>query len=73
MNMSGTQLTTAFNDVYNIMRESLNKLSSSALLKDYSPWLDSFRQDDYQQVLEIPGTVQDKIKHTYMSMFKRCP
>lgn len=53
--MTGTQLASAFNDVYNKMREGLSKLSSSALLKDYSPWLDTFRPEDYQQVIEVPG------------------
>ena len=53
--MSGTQLASAFTEVYNKMKESLNKFSSSALLKDYSPWLDTFRQEDYQQVIEVPG------------------
>ncbi|XP_019852740.1 PREDICTED: DNA-dependent protein kinase catalytic subunit [Amphimedon queenslandica] len=62
ISMSGTQLASAFNEVYNKMRESLNKFSSSALLKDYSPWLDTFRQEDYLQVIEVPGLYDGRSK-----------
>lgn len=44
------------------MRDSLNKHSGSALLKDYSPWLDSFQQDDHPIAIEIPGKVHAAIE-----------
>lgn len=55
--MTPTQFTTALNNVYIDMKEGLHKFSPTALLKDYSPWLDTFQQDDYSYMIEVPGKV----------------
>lgn len=55
MSMSGTQYKSAVNEVFGIMRGNLKKQEGSALLKEYSPWLETFQQEDYSQSLEVPG------------------
>lgn len=37
------------------MKPGLKKCEGAALLKDYSPWLQSFQSTNYQFAIEIPG------------------
>ena len=55
MSMTGTQYKSAVNEVFGIMRGNLKKQEGSALLKEYSPWLETFQREDYFQSLEVPG------------------
>ena len=55
VSMTGTQYKSAVNEVFGIMRGNLKKQEGSALLKEYSPWLETFQREDYFQSLEVPG------------------
>ena len=37
------------------MRQSLRKQEGHNLLKEYSPWLESFQSSDYSHSIEVPG------------------
>ena len=39
------------------MKEALNKTTGPRLMKDYSPWLNSFQANQHSDVIEIPGKV----------------
>lgn len=66
LNMSATQYRAAFNKVFDAMRISLGNISPTGLLKEYSPWLDSFQKDNYLQTLEVPGNMyKATVVHTY--------
>jgi hypothetical protein len=53
--MTSTQYMKVVKDIYEEMRSGLDKLNSSGLLKEYSPWLDNFQHDNHLCTIEIPG------------------
>lgn len=55
LNMKLAQFTSNVMELYDPMRSDLRKQEGSALLKEYSPWLETFQPSNYREVLEIPG------------------
>ena len=55
--MKPKEFTDACGWLYQDMKTRLDKTSGAALLKDYSPWLNSFQASNYADTIEIPGTV----------------
>ena len=55
--MQGTQFSKHVAGLYDNMKQSLRKQEGQNLLKEYSPWLDSFQASDYTQTIEVPGMV----------------
>ena len=37
------------------MKPGLSKATGASLLKDYSPWLNTFQEDHHSESIEIPG------------------
>ena len=50
--------------LYDSMKKGLNERlhSGSALLKDYSPWLQEFQADAHPTTLEVPGQYHGRSK-----------
>ena len=61
-NMQLKDFTNFYNSLFDQMKPALNKTTGSALMKDYSPWLQNFQANQYSELIEIPGIVT--IHHT---------
>ncbi len=46
---------STFNQLYDGMRVGLNKSTGAGLLKDYSPWLNTFQANNFSDSMEVPG------------------
>ena len=55
INMKLSQFTSNVNELFNPMRSDLKSQEGSSLLKEYSPWLETFQSNNYPETLEIPG------------------
>ena len=54
--MQAKEFTNLCSSLFEQMRNGLNRTTGSALLKDYSPWLQNFQANQYYEAIEIPGT-----------------
>ena len=48
------------------MKTGLKKCEGAGLLKDYSPWLQSFQSTNYQFAIEIPGELICIVSPTHL-------
>ena len=56
LNMKLSQFASNVNELFDPMRLDLKKQEGSgSLLKEYSPWLETFQPSNYSETLEIPG------------------
>ena len=53
--MALKDFTSLYTSLFEQMRPGLNRTTGAALMKDYSPWLQSFQANQYSEVIEIPG------------------
>ena len=55
ISMSITNFNKIVQSLNGDMRDKMQKVSGSGLLKDYSPWLAAFQANQYPQEIEVPG------------------
>ena len=53
--MTTKDFAAATKELNESMRQNLNKASGAGLLKEYSPWLQSFQANSYAETIEVPG------------------
>ena len=55
LNMNLSQFVSNVKELYEPMQTDLKKQGPGHLLKEYSPWLETFQPNNYPETLEIPG------------------